>query len=124
MMQLLMFADDTVLHAEMEEDLQHSVREFSKAEKWHRLAMNTETVRKQIYLGVILCEDGRMNCELEKRIGAALRAAGAVRNQVFESRKLSRSAKMLVYKAMIEHTLTWRRILGTKREEETKNSGS
>ena len=47
-----------------------------------------------------------MDCELEKRIGATLSAAGAVRSQVFESMELSRSAKMLVYKAMIEPTLT------------------
>ena len=61
-----------------------------------------ENVREQTYLGVILSEDGRMECELEKRIGAALSAAGAVRNQVLENRELSKSAKMLVYKAMIE----------------------
>ena len=77
-MQLLMFADDTVLLAETEEDLQHNVKEFSKAVKRHRLAMNTEktttmvfsrkkvdcsvgvdgrkleNVGKQTYLGVIL----------------------------------------------------------------------
>ena len=48
-----------------------------------------------------------MECELEKRIGAALSTAGEVRGQVFESRELSRSAKMLVYKTMIEPTLTY-----------------
>ena len=36
-----------------------------------------------------MSEDGRMNCELEERIGATLSAAGAPRSQVFESRKLS-----------------------------------
>ena len=66
-----------------------------------------ENVGEQTYLGMILSEDGRMECELEKRIGAALSAAGAVRSQVFESRELSRSAKMLVYKAIIEPTLTY-----------------
>ena len=103
-MQLLMFADDTVLLAETEEDLQHNVKEFSEAVKRHRLAMNTdktttmvfskkqadcsvevggrklENAGKQAYLGVILSEDGRMECELEKRIGAALCAAGEVRS--------------------------------------------
>ena len=49
---------------------------------------------------MILSEDGRMECELEKRIGAALSAVGAVRSHAFESRELSRSAKMLVYKAI------------------------
>ena len=70
-----------------------------------------------------MSNDGRMDCELEKRIGAALSAAGAARSQVFESRELSRSAKMLVYKAIIEPTLTY----GTEswvREGETENSGS
>ena len=66
-----------------------------------------DNVRKQAYLGVILSEDGKMECELEMRIGAALSAAGAVRSQVVETRELSRSAKMLVYKAMIEPTLTY-----------------
>lgn len=42
-----------------------------------------------------------MKCELEKRIGAALSAVGAVGSQVFENRELSRNTKMLVYKAMI-----------------------
>ena len=37
-----------------------------------------ENVREQTYLGVILSEDGRMECELEKRVGAALSTAGAV----------------------------------------------
>ena len=130
-MQLLMFADDTVLLAETEEDLQHNVREFSEAVKRHRLAMNTEktttmvfsrkkvdcsvevdgrkleNITEQTYLVVILSEDGRMECELEKRIGAALSAAGAVRSQVLESRDSSKSAKMLVYETMIEPTLTY-----------------
>ena len=126
-----MFADNTVLLAETEEDLQHNVREFSEAVKWHRLAMNTEktttmvfsrkkvdcsvevdgrklkNVTEQTYLGVILSEDGRMECELEKRVGAALSTAGAVRSQVLESRDLRKSAKMLVHKIMIEPTLTY-----------------
>ena len=83
-MQLLMFADDTVLLAETEEDLQHNVKEFSEAVKQHRLAMTMEKAttmaysRKQVnysveadgrklenvweqtYPGVILSEDGRM----------------------------------------------------------------
>ena len=79
-MQLLMFADDTDLLAEMEEDLQHNGKEFSEVVRQHRLAMNTEkttmmvfsrkqvdcsvevdgrkpeNVGEQTYLGVILSE--------------------------------------------------------------------
>ena len=65
------------------------------------------SIRKQTYLGVALIEDGRMECKVEKRIGAALRTVGAVRSQVFENRELSRSAKTLVYKAMTVPTLTY-----------------
>ena len=48
-MQLLMFADDTVLLAETEEDLQHNVKEFSEAVKRHRLAMNTEKTTTMVF---------------------------------------------------------------------------
>ena len=41
-MQLLMFADDTVLLTETKEDLQQNVREFSEEVKRNRLAMNTK----------------------------------------------------------------------------------
>ena len=51
MMQLLMFADDTVLLAETEGDLQHSVREFGEAVKWHRLAMDTEEQQQWSLVG-------------------------------------------------------------------------
>ena len=58
-------------------------------------------IREQAYLGVALSEDGKMECELEQRIGAAMRAAVAVRSQVFENSELGRSAKMLAYDGMI-----------------------
>ena len=37
---------------------------------------NLACVREQTYLGVILSEDGRMECEVEKRIGAAFKHGG------------------------------------------------
>ena len=70
--QLLMFADDTVLLAETEGDLQHCVREFGEAVKWHRLAMNTEktttmvTSRKQVDCSAEV--EGRKRKEANKRI--------------------------------------------------------
>ena len=48
-MQLLMFADDTVLLDETEEDLQHNVKEFSEAVKRHRLAMNKEKTATMVF---------------------------------------------------------------------------
>ena len=49
-------------------------------------------VREQVYLGVALSKDDKSECELGRRIGAAMKAAGAVRSQVFENRELSRRA--------------------------------
>ena len=40
---------DTVFLAEMEEDLQHNVREFGEAVKRHRLAMNTEKTTTMVF---------------------------------------------------------------------------
>lgn len=37
-----------------------------------------------MYLGVVLSEDRGMECELERRIGAALSAAGAVKESGFK----------------------------------------
>ena len=61
---------------------------------------------------------------MEKRIGAALSAAGAVRSQVLESRDLSKSAKMLVYKTMIETTLTYSAESWVLKEREKQSSSS
>ena len=65
-----------------------------------------------------------MECELEKRIGAALSAAGAVRSQVLESRDLSKSADASVQDNDRANFDVWCRILGAKGEGETKSSGS
>ena len=36
-------------------------------------------------LGMAQSDDSKMECELERRIGAVMRTAGAVRSQVFET---------------------------------------
>ena len=41
-MQLRMFADDTVLLPQTEEDLQQNVKKFSEAVKRHKLVIKTE----------------------------------------------------------------------------------
>ena len=54
-------------------------------------------------------DNGSLECELENRVGAALRAAGAVKTRVLENRELSiyRIAKMVVNNAMVVPTLTY-----------------
>ena len=67
-----------------------------------------------------------MECELEKRISAALSATAAVRSQVFESGELieQKGKDVGVQGNDRANFDVWRRIMGTKGEGETKNSGS
>ena len=62
---------------------------------------NVENVRKAVYLGMKLSEDGRMEGELEKRIGIAMSTVGAMKAKVFRNRGLSWKAKMQVNNAMV-----------------------
>ena len=52
-------------------------------------------------------DNGSFECGVENRVGAGLRAAGAVKSRVLENRELSRSAKMVVYNALAVLTLTY-----------------
>ena len=60
-----------------------------------------------MYLGVKFSEDGRMEGELERRIGMALSTFGAMKAKVFGNRGLSQKAKMQVYNAMVVPVMTY-----------------
>ena len=60
-----------------------------------------------VYLGVKFSEDGRMEGELEKRIGMALSTFGAMKAKVFGNRGLSQKAKVQVYNAMGVPVMTY-----------------
>ena len=132
-LQVLLFADDTVLITEREEDLQHNIRALQTAVKEHKLAVNwtktnmmaigreitgctckvevdghnVDNVSEAVYLGVKFSEDGRMEGELERRIGIGMSTVGAMKVNVFENRGLSWKAKMQVYNAMVVPTMTY-----------------
>ena len=129
--QVLLFADDTVLVTETEEDLEHNIRALQTAVKKHKLAVNwtktntmaigrettgckveveghnLENASEAVYLGVKFSEDGRMEGELERRIGMALSTFGAMKAKVFGIRGLSQKAKMQVYNAMVVPVMTY-----------------
>ena len=93
------FADDKVLVTELEEDLQHNIRALQTAVKEHKLAVNwtkgnkmaigreitgckvevegqnVKNVSEVVYLGVKFSEEGRMEGELERRIGIAMNSS-------------------------------------------------
>ena len=52
-----------------------------------------EEVNKLKYLGVMISGDGRCDDEIEQRIGAAARVAGAMRKEVLERRELQKKLK-------------------------------
>ena len=54
-------------------------------------------MKEVAYLGVKLSADGRMEGELDRRVGHATSAVGAMQRNVFGSRELSKKVKVEVY---------------------------
>ena len=65
-----------------------------------------KNVKETVYLGVKLSEDGKLESEVERRIGMTMQAVGAMK-KVYESRETSREANVAVFKAVAVPTLTW-----------------
>ena len=109
--QVTMFADDTVLLAESEEELKWNVEKLHEAMKKHKLKVNwsksntmvfstvptecnieidgekVKNVKESVYLGVTLSEDGKRRGEVERRIGMTMQTVGAMK-KVYESREI------------------------------------
>ena len=66
-----------------------------------------EQARETVCLGVRLSEKGRMESELERRIGMAATTVGALREPVFGNKELSTEAKLRVYNAVVVPTLVF-----------------
>ena len=125
--QVSMFVDDTVLLAESEEDLKWNVEKLHEAMKRHRLKVNwsksntvvfsrvptecnieiygerVKNVKETVYLGVKLSEDGKM---VERRIGMTMQTVGTMK-KVYDSREISREAKVTVFEAVAIPALTY-----------------
>ena len=119
-----------MLLAESEEDLRRNVEKLHEAMKKHKLKVNwsktntmvfsrvptecnmvidgekVKNIKETVYLGVKLCEDGKTEGEVERRIGMTLQAVGAMK-KVYESREVSREAKVTVYEAVVIPTLSY-----------------
>ena len=66
-----------------------------------------EDVREAVCLGLKFSEDGRMEGELERRIGIAMTTVGAMKAKVFGNRGLCWKAKMQEYNAMVVPMMTY-----------------
>ena len=131
LIQILLFADDTIVMAQTERDLAVNIKGLHEAIKRHGLTINwcksntmvfskehteckvevegvqIEQARETVYLGVRLSENGGMESELERRIGMAATTVGALREPVFGNKGLSKEAKLRVFNAVVVPTLVY-----------------
>ncbi|TWW53911.1 R2DM Retrovirus-related Pol polyprotein from type II retrotransposable element [Takifugu flavidus] len=127
----LLFADDVVLLASSARDLQLSLDRFAAAceaagmristSKSEAMVLNQKKVecllrvKEEIlpqveefkYLGVLFTSEGRMEREIDRRIGAASTVMRTLHRSVVVKRELSRKAKLSIYRSIFVPTLTY-----------------
>ncbi|TWW61317.1 hypothetical protein D4764_05G0014070 [Takifugu flavidus] len=138
----LLFADDVVLLASSARDLQLSLDRFAAAceaagmristSKSEAMVLNRKKVecllrvKEEIlpqveefkYLGVLFTSEGRMEREIDRRIGAASTVMRALHRSVVVKRELSRKAKLSIYRSIFVPTLTYDRVRSSAIREE------
>ncbi|TWW69196.1 hypothetical protein D4764_18G0000020 [Takifugu flavidus] len=127
----VLFADDVVLLASSARDLQLSLDRFAAAceaagmristSKSEAMVLNRKKVecllrvKEEIlpqveefkYLGVLFTSEGRMEREIDRRIGAASTVMRTLHRSVVVKRELSRKAKLSIYRSIFVPTLTY-----------------
>ncbi|KAK3533908.1 hypothetical protein QTP70_034895, partial [Hemibagrus guttatus] len=127
----LIFADDVVLLASSGLDLQHALGCFaaecevagmrvstSKSEAMvldrKKVACNLQLggevlpqVEEFKYLGVLFTSEGRMDREIDRRIGAAAAVMRSMYRSVVVKKELSQKAKLSIYQSIYAPTLTY-----------------
>ncbi|KAK3530893.1 hypothetical protein QTP70_004413 [Hemibagrus guttatus] len=128
---LLLFADDVVLLAPSSLDLQHALGRFaaeceaagmrvstSKSEAmvldWKKVACTLQVggeflpqVEEFKYFGFLFTSEGRMDREIDRRIGAAAAVMRSMYRSVLVKKGLSRKAKLSIYQSIYVPTLTY-----------------
>uniref|UniRef100_A0A672FD98 Reverse transcriptase domain-containing protein n=1 Tax=Salarias fasciatus TaxID=181472 RepID=A0A672FD98_SALFA len=127
----LLFADDVVLLASSNQDLQHALGRFaaeceatgmristSKSEAMvldrNKVACPLQVGRETLaqveefkYLGVLFTSGGQMEREIDRRIGAAAAVMQSLYRSVVVKKELSRKAKLSIYRSIYVPTLTY-----------------
>ncbi|KAK3528646.1 hypothetical protein QTP70_006351 [Hemibagrus guttatus] len=127
----LIFADDVVLLASSGLDLQHALGHF--AAECEAAGMRVSTSKSEVmvldrkkvactlqvggevlpqveefkYLGVLFTSEGRMDREIDRRIGAAAAVMRSMYRSVVVKKELSRKAKLSIYQSIYVPTLTY-----------------
>ncbi|KAK3516423.1 hypothetical protein QTP70_011957 [Hemibagrus guttatus] len=127
----LIFADDVVLLAPSSLDIQHALGCFAaeceaagmrvSTSKSEAMVLNQKKVACTIqvggeilpqveefkYLGVLFTTEGRMDHEIDRRIGAAAAVMRSIYWSVVVKKELSRKAKLSIYQSVYLPTLTY-----------------
>ncbi|TWW69272.1 hypothetical protein D4764_18G0000780 [Takifugu flavidus] len=129
----LLFADDVVLLAPSNRDLQQMLGRFATECEVAGMRISTSTsesmvlARKKVecllqvgeevlpqveefkYLGILFTSEGRMEREIDKQIGAASAVMWALNRSVVVKKELSRKAKLSIYRSIYVPVLTYGR---------------
>lgn len=127
----LLFADDVVVLAPSYQDLQHALGRFAAECEAAGMKISTSKSeamvlsRKRVacplqvggeilpqveefkYLGVLFTSEGRMEREIDRRIGAASAVMRSMYRSVVVKKELSRKAKLSIYQSIYVPTLTY-----------------
>ena len=127
----LLFADDVVLLASSDRDLQLSLDRFAaeckaagmriSTSKSESMVLNRKRVECTLrvgdeilpqveefkYLGVLFTSKGRLEREIDRRVGAASAVMRTLHGSVVVKRELSRKAKLSIYQSIFVPALTY-----------------
>ena len=127
----LLFADDVVLLASSNQDLQRALGRFAaeceaagmkiSSSKSEAMVLDRKKVACPLqvggvslpqveefkYLGVLFTSEGRMEREIDRRIGAASAVMRSLYRTVVVKKELSRKAKLSIYQSIYVPTLTY-----------------
>ncbi|TWW59266.1 R2DM Retrovirus-related Pol polyprotein from type II retrotransposable element [Takifugu flavidus] len=117
MISSLLFADDVVLLAPSNRDLQQMLGRFAteceaagmriSTSKSESMVLARKKVEEFKYLGILFTSEGRMEREIDRRIGAASAVMRALHRSIVVKKELSRKAKLSIYRSIYVPVLTY-----------------
>ncbi|TWW56043.1 hypothetical protein D4764_08G0000300 [Takifugu flavidus] len=113
----LLFADDVVLLVPSNRDLQQMLGRFAteceaagmriSTSKSESMVLAQKKVEEFKYLGILFTSEGRMEREIDRRIGAASAVMRVLNQSVVVKKELSRKAKLSIYRSIYVPVLTY-----------------
>ncbi|TWW66772.1 hypothetical protein D4764_20G0008040 [Takifugu flavidus] len=100
----LLFADDVVLLAPLSRDLQQMLGRFATECEAAGMRISTSKSKSMVeefkYLRILFTSEGRMEREIDRRIGAASAVMHALNRSVVVKKELSRKPKLSIYRSI------------------------